>query len=86
MLDFFQYHQGVKQFGSRSDLTFCRALSGSKQCAKVIDQQMIKVTLAGKELNTEKLLDTTFWLKPWLKSKSFGFNFYDLASVGYNKF
>ena len=37
--------------------------------------------LAGKELNTEHLLDTTFWLKPWLKSISFGFNFFYLAKV-----
>ena len=36
--------------------------------------------LAGKELNTE-LLDTTFWLKPWLKSISFGSNFFHLAKV-----
>ena len=33
--------------------------------------------LAGKELNTEHLLDTTFWLK----SISFGFNFFHLAKV-----
>ena len=29
---------------------------------------------AGKELNA-KLVDTTFWLKPWLKLISFGYNF-----------
>ena len=33
------------------------------------------------ELNTEQLLDTTFWLKPWLKSISFGSNFFHLAKV-----
>ena len=36
---------------------------------------------AGKELNTEQLLDTTFWLKLWLKSISFGLNFFHLAKV-----
>ena len=30
---------------------------------------------AGKELNA-KLVDTTFWLKPWLKLISFGYNFF----------
>ena len=44
-------------------------------------QQMPKSLLTGKELNTEQLLDTTFWLKPWLKSISFGFNFFHLAKV-----
>ena len=33
------------------------------------------------ELNTEQLLSTTFWLKPWLKSISFGSNFFRLAKV-----
>ena len=35
----------------------------------------------GKEFNTKKLVDTTFWLKPWLKLISFGYNFLDLAKV-----
>ena len=36
---FFQeYHQSVKQFGSRSGPTFCRAWSGSKLFAKVISR------------------------------------------------
>ena len=38
-------------------------------------------SLAGKELNTEQLLDTTFWLKPWHKSISFGSIFFHLAKV-----
>ena len=42
---------------------------------------MPKLPLAGKELNTEQLLDTTFWLKPWLKSISFGLHFFHLANV-----
>ena len=41
----------------------------------------LKHSQGGKELNTEQLLDTTFWLKPWLKSISFGFNFFHLAKV-----
>ena len=43
---FFQeYYQSVKQFGSRSDPTFCRAWSGSKLFAKVISRWHLK----GKE-------------------------------------
>ena len=42
---------------------------------------MTKSPLAGKELNTEQLLDTTFWTKPWLKSIPFGSNFFHLAKV-----
>ena len=26
-----------------------------------------KSPLAGKELNTEQLVDTTYWLKPWIE-------------------
>ena len=37
--------------------------------------------LAGKEFNTKQLVDTTFWLKPWLKLISFGSNFFYLAKV-----
>ena len=37
--------------------------------------------LAGKELNTKQLIDTTFWLKPWLKLISFGSNFSHMAKV-----
>ena len=37
--------------------------------------------LAGKEFNTKQLVDTTFWLKPWLKLISFGSNFFHLAKV-----
>ena len=29
----------------------------------------------------KKLVDTTFWLKPWLKLISFGYNFFHLAKV-----
>ena len=29
----------------------------------------------------KKLVDTTFWLKPWLKLFSFGYNFFYLAKV-----
>ena len=47
---FQEYHQSVKQFGSRSGPTFCRAWYGSKLFAKVIRRQQ-KSPLAGKELN-----------------------------------
>ena len=78
--EIFQNHQGVKEFRFRSGPTFCLAWSGSKLFAKVISRQQ-KSTLAGKELNTKQLVDTTFWLKPWLKLISFGSNFFDLAKV-----
>ena len=29
----------------------------------------------------KKILDSTFWLKPWLKFISFGYNFFHLAKV-----
>ena len=35
------YHQSVKQFGSRSGPTFCRAYSGSKLFAKIISRHTI---------------------------------------------
>ena len=54
----------------------------SKLFAKVINS-LQKSLLAGKELNTEQLVHTTFWLK----SISFGSHFFHLAkSVGDNKF
>ena len=37
--------------------------------------------LVAKELNTKQLVDTNFWLKPWLKLISFGSNFFHLAKV-----
>ena len=48
--------------------------------AKVISRQQ-KSLLAGKKLNTKQLVDTTFWLKPWLKLISFASNFFHLARV-----
>ena len=45
---FQEYHQSVKQFGSRSGPTKCRAWSGSKLFAKVISRRQ-KSPLAGKE-------------------------------------
>ena len=76
----FQYHQGVKQFGSRSGPTLCRAWSGSKLFAKDISRWQ-KSLLAGKELNTDHLLGTTVWLKPRLRSISFGSTIFHLAKV-----
>ena len=40
-----------------------------------------QTTKEDKELNTQKLVDTTFWLKPWLKLISFGYDFFHLAKV-----
>ena len=43
--------------------------------------QRLSADNKSKELNTEQLVDTTFWLKPWLELISFGSNFYHLAKV-----
>ena len=45
---FFQYHQGVKQFGSRSGPTFCEAWSGSIVCKGY--QQMTKVAASWQRI------------------------------------
>ena len=42
-----------------------------------------KLLLADKELNTKQFLNTTFWLKPWLKSTSFGSNFFHMAKYAF---
>ena len=42
--------------------------------------QRLSAGIAGKELNTKRLVDT-FWLKRWLKLISFGSNFFHLAKV-----
>ena len=42
---------------------------------------MTKLPLVGKELNTKQLLDITFWLKPWLKSFSFGSKLFHVTNV-----
>ena len=44
-----EYYQSVKQFGSGSGPTFCRAWSGSKRFAEVISRRQ-KLPLVGKEL------------------------------------
>ena len=45
-----------------------------------------QTTKVGKELNTKKLVDTTLWLKPWLKLISLGYNFFQFGySVGYTQ-
>ena len=75
---------GVKQFRSWSGPTLCWVWSGSNLFAKVISRQQ-KSPLAGKEINTKQFVDTTFWLKPWLKLISFGQLFPFGLSVGYNK-
>ena len=62
---FQEYHQSVKQFGSRSGPTFCRFWSGSKLFAKAITRWQ-KSPLAGKELIKRRgansfLLENTFF-------------------------
>ena len=42
--------------------------------------QRLSADKVGKEFNTKQLLDT-FWLKPWLKLISFGYDFFHLAKV-----
>ena len=53
---FQEYDQSVKQFGSRSGQTFCRALPGSKLFAKVISRQP-----GDKELNGPQRKKTCLW-------------------------
>ena len=50
-------------------------------CLQRLSADNQSVPLAGKELNTKQLVDTTFWLKPWLKLISFGSNFFHLAKL-----
>ena len=49
---FHEHYQSVKQFGSRSGLTFCGSWSGSKLFEKVIRRRQ-KLTLARKELKSK---------------------------------
>ena len=71
---------GVKQFRSWSGPTLCWVWSGSNLFAKVISRQQ-KSPLAGKEITTKQLVDTTIWLKPRLKLILYGSNFFHLARV-----
>ena len=56
------------------------AWSGSKLFEKIISRQQ-KSPQADKKLNKKQHVDTTFWLKLWLKLISFGSNFFHLAKV-----
>ena len=46
-------------------------------------QQTAKVAPSGQrdKYKMHEVVDTTFWLKPWLKLISFGSNFFHLARV-----
>ena len=44
-------------------------------------QQTTTVAPRGQRVKYKQLVDTTFWLKPWLKLISFGSNFFHLAKV-----
>ena len=80
MLDFFNTIRMSNSLDQDQAQHFVRPDQCPKLFAKVIGRQP-KVPLAGKELNTKQLVDTTFWLKPWLKLISFGSNFFHLAKV-----
>ena len=43
--------------------------------------QRLSADLAGKELNSKQLVDSTFLLKPWLNIISFDSSFFHLAKV-----
>ena len=60
-----------------SGLIWVQTVCRSKLFAKVISRQQ-KLPLAGKDLNTKQLVDTTFWLDPWLKLILFGSYFFHL--------
>ena len=62
---FHEHYQSVKQFGSRSGLTFCRPWSGSKRFAKLISRRQ-KSQQARKELNlrcTSNLISVCIMVK-----------------------
>ena len=80
MLDLFQYHQGVKQFDPDQARHFVGPDLDLK-CLQRLSADDKKLPLAGKELDIVQLLNTPFWLKPWLKSISFGSIFFHLAKV-----
>ena len=80
MLDFFNTIRVSNSLDPDQARRFDRPDLGPNCLQKVISR-LQKMPLAGKELNRERLLDTTFWLKPWLKSISFGSNIYHLAKV-----
>ena len=64
-----EYHQSVKQFGSRSGPTFCQAWSGSKLFAKVISKwqksPLVKKDLKEVKGNRIHLLD----IPPFLQAR-----------------
>ena len=57
---FQQYHQSVKQFGSRSGPTFCRTWTGTKLFAKIISRRHYS-TVVGKELMQQNAPYCTSW-------------------------
>ena len=86
---FRQFHPGVKQFGFRSGPTFCliwvRTVSKGHQNVWLdlhsnCLQRLSADNKSGQRVKyKKKLVDTTFWLKPWLKLISFGKNIFHLA-------
>ena len=73
MLDFFI----TIRVSNSSDLEQALHLVGPDlrpNCLQRLSADKQKLPLVGKELNTKQLVDTTFWLKPWLKLISFGLN------------
>ena len=78
MLDSFHYYQSVKQCGSRSGLTFCRAWSGSNLFARLSADAKVAASRQ-RRVKYRKTFDTTFWLKNlakvnfiWLQLFPFG--------------
>ena len=54
--------------------------AGQMICVQTVSRQQ-KLPIEGKEINTKQIVDTTFWLKPWLEFISYGHNFFHLAEV-----
>ena len=61
MLDFFN----KIRVSNSLDLDHVRHFVGSDLGPNCL--QWLSADIVGKELNTKQLVDTTFWLKPWLK-------------------
>ena len=66
MLDFFSTTKVSNSLGPDQGRHFVWPDLGPNCLQRLISRQQ-KSLLMGKEINTKQLVDTTFWLKPWLK-------------------
>ena len=76
------------QYFVRPDLgpNFLQGLSADNKMSGLIWVQAVckgyqQTTKVGRVKYKKKLVDITFWLKPWLKLISFGYNFFRFSKV-----